>query len=255
MDLAAAGPDGTIWYMSDTAQSGTSGPEAASQVGRVAEDGTITEFPIPMADAADPQFAPLGTYSRASGIIASADGGAWFSRTLSSGEGVFHSSIGRVSPNGGTITTFPLAKTIGESVTSMAAGPDGNVWFTTASAIQSGVIGRITPSGELTAFPLPAAGTGSSSLMKILAGPDGNLWFTRVIKSGSQGDEGTSRIGRITSAGVITEFPLPPGADRFRIIADMAAGPDGNLWFAEMNGDGEVWKPSIGRVTPTGGHH
>jgi virginiamycin B lyase len=250
MDQAAAGPDGAIWYVSDTAQSGTSGPEAASQVGRIATDGAITEFPIPMADAADPQFAPVGAYSRASGIIASADGGAWFSRTLSSGEGVFHSSIGRVPPSGGALTTFPLARAMGESVSSMVSGPDGNLWFAMGPSSAVNVIARITPGGELTVFPLPALGASRiGDLTKIVVGPDGNLWFTRMIR---QGDGGASRIGRITPAGVIAEFPLPPGADRFRIVADMAAGPDGNLWFAEVDGDGGSVRPSIGRVTPAG---
>ena len=49
-------------------------------------------------------------------------------------------------------------------------------------------------------------------------------------------------IGRITTGGVITEFPLPtPSQPR-----DIVAGPDGNLWFTEFNAD------VLSRITPDG---
>ena len=37
---------------------------------------------------------------------------------------------------------------------------------------------------------------------------------------------GVRQIGQITSAGDLSEFPLPPA-----IGPGIAAGPDGNLWF------------------------
>ncbi|HYK84752.1 MAG TPA: Virginiamycin B lyase, partial [Ktedonobacteraceae bacterium] len=48
-------------------------------------------------------------------------------------------------------------------------------------------IGRITPSGVITEFPLPTSG---SSPAEITSGPGHNLWFT---------ESGTSKIGQITS--------------------------------------------------------
>ena len=45
-------------------------------------------------------------------------------------------------------------------------------------------------------FPIP---TINSSPYDITAGPDGALWFT----------EPGVKIGRITTAGVITEYPVP----------------------------------------------
>ena len=52
-----------------------------------------------------------------------------------------------------------------------------------------------------------------------------------------------SKIGRITTAGVITEFPVPTAGSSPRGIT---AGPDGNLWFTEwLSG-------KIGRITPAG---
>jgi len=52
----------------------------------------------------------------------------------------------------------------------------------------------------------------------ITAGPDGALWFTK--------DRG---IGRITTAGVITEYPTVNTAP-----TQITAGPDGELWFTEL---------------------
>jgi hypothetical protein len=68
-------------------------------------------------------------------------------------------------------------------------------------------------------------------------GPDGNLWF-----AGSNFGSSDSMIGRITTAGALTEFPLRPGHQP----ASIAPGPDGNLWFTEKDGN------RIGRITPSG---
>jgi hypothetical protein len=106
-------------------------------------------------------------------------------------------------------------------------GPDGNLWFTEASGNR---IGRITPLGVITEFPVP---TTFSDLSGITAGPDGNLWFTEF--SGN-------KIGRITPSGVITEFPVPFASGG---PVGITAGPDGNLWFTEMSGN------KIGRVNLT----
>jgi virginiamycin B lyase len=56
-------------------------------------------------------------------------------------------------------------------------------------------------------YPIPTA---NSSPNGIAAGPDGALWFTENAK-----------IGRITTAGAITEYPIGSAA---RVIV---AGPDG----------------------------
>ena len=77
---------------------------------------------------------------------------------------------------------------------SIAAGPDGDVWFTEAEGDN---IGRITPAGTITEYSLPSA---NSCPGGIAAGPDGNLWFTEIDRN---------RIWRITPGGTMTEFPLP----------------------------------------------
>ena len=55
----------------------------------------------------------------------------------------------------------------------------------------------------------------------IVTGPDHNLWFVEA---------GGEKVGRITTAGVITEFPIT-GAQS---LVGIASGSDGNLWFTDQ---------------------
>ena len=55
--------------------------------------------------------------------------------------------------------------------------------------------------------------------------PDGALWFTEVDGN---------KIGRITTAGVISEYPVPTAGSRPYWIT---AGPDGAVWFTEQFGN------------------
>lgn len=120
----------------------------------------------------------------------------------------------------------------------IAAGPDGNMWFTDNA---SNAIGRITPGGAVASFPVPTSTTLSSGpgLFSLAAGPDGNMWFTEFYGN---------MIGRITPAGEVTTFavPTPAGAQSGMAPYGIAAGPDGNLWFT-MD-----FANAIGRITPAG---
>ena len=73
------------------------------------------------------------------------------------------------------------------------------------------------------------------------AGPDGNIWFN---------EEG-GKIGKITPAGVVIEFPVPTTTET---PSSITAGADGNLWFTvdtqyydnkQLRGD---WKIAIGET-------
>ena len=90
-----------------------------------------------------------------------------------------------------------------------------------------------TPS--IREFPVPSP---NAEPIGIALGPDGNLWFTEW------GPNGSPRIGRITTSGVVTGFAAGLTAERQPV--GIAAGPDGNLWFAEPAGD------RIGRITTSG---
>ncbi|MGO9809973.1 MAG: Ig-like domain-containing protein, partial [Isosphaeraceae bacterium] len=216
-----AGPDGALWF------TGIPG-----EIGRITTAGVVTEFAVSATPTA---------------IAAGPDGALWF--TGVPGE------VGRISTTG-VVTEFavpeippPAGSSPGTAgtlatLTSIAVGPDGALWFTGVP----GEVGRITTAGIVTEFAVPAipgspaiagssAGTPSTpaTLNSITAGSDGALWFTGV----------PGEVGRITTAGVVTEFATPnftPPSNG--IVTTITMGPDGNLWL--------TGNTAIGRITPTG---
>ena len=153
--------------------------------------------------------------------LASGAGGMWYT-TGNHVVGVVHPDL--------TVEEFA---TTGYAI-DIAAGPDGNMWFTEViydEYVNHGLIGRVTPAGTVTEFTIP---TDNSDPDGITAGPDGNLWFS---------ENDAAKIGRITPDGVFTEYPLPNLLLR---PAGIAAGPDGNLWFVDHDFS------HVGRMTPAG---
>jgi hypothetical protein len=92
----------------------------------------------------------------------------------------------------------------------------------------------VLPGGQFQNFPIPNPVSGLCP-HKIVAGPDGNLWF--------QYGSGL-KVGRLTTAGVYTEFELISGTD----VHDIAAAVDGNLW-ATHSDFVDAW---VSRITPFG---
>ena len=128
------------------------------------------------------------------------------------------------STSGQTISEIPLAQ--GRLPAGITSGPDGNIWFVEEHGDR---IGRLTPAGALTEFPLAVPG---SFPRGITAGPDGNLWFTEL----------PGRIGRITPSGILTESTIPLTPAEPVLIT---SGADGNLWFTDFY-------DRIGRLTTSG---
>ena len=182
--------------------------------------GTITEFKTGLT-AGSPY-----------GICAGPDGNMWFAEYGSNPP-----TVGRITTSG-TITEFTFGISQGNP-TNICAGPpaDGNLWFTES---QGAKIAKISPlTGTVTEFS--TAGVAPNSVpWQITAGSDGNLWFTD--QDGA--DEGAG-IGRITPAGVVTEFATPTTNS---LPTGICLGSDGNIWFTE----GANQANQVGRVTPAG---
>jgi virginiamycin B lyase len=153
------------------------------------------------------------------------------------------SPIARAEPIGG-VEHFPTRCDVG----TLAAGPDGNVWFTcfreSSSAGGKAIVGRITPQGEVSEF---SAGIPTDvGVGDIVAGADGNLWFTLSAGVSAPLRRGhPSAIGRVTPAGVVTLFRA--GLRKQSVPGEIIAGPDGKLWFVDGGSP-----PEIGRITPQG---
>lgn len=97
----------------------------------------------------------------------------------------------------------------------ITAGPDGNLWFT---EYQTGRIGKITPTGQITEF----SDSNTALQPQITVGPDGNIWYPTA-----------NQVARITTAGNITHFGpfnVPTGTGIGS--AGITTGPDGNVWVA-----------------------
>lgn len=102
------------------------------------------------------------------------------------------------------------------------------------------VINEAPPPSPSTAgtFSQMATLTRDSGPTDIAVGSDNNLWFT---------EQGADKIGRITTEGQVTEFPLPAvSPPESRSPWGIALGPDGAMWFTENSGN------KIGRITTSG---
>jgi len=130
-------------------------------------------------------------------IIAGPDGNLWYA-----GDGVNVSGNFNLSKitTAGVITEYDIGQF---DANFLAAGPDGNIWFTDHANQAVGVFNLTT----LTATEYPVSGANPEG---IVAGADGNLWFAEA--------DGNN-IGRITTAGVVTEYAVPTAGSNPTFIA------------------------------------
>ncbi|MFI5180583.1 MAG: hypothetical protein ACHQPI_04265 [Thermoanaerobaculia bacterium] len=191
--------------------------------------------------------------------------------------------IDRLSLDGKVLTSFGLTNQTW--AVGFVTGPDGNLWFTEPDLYRGGAggardvggVGKVTPGGVVTEYPINGAGGasiiagpqgnlwlilkgayaealaklslqgvvsqiatwyGTLNPVSLATGPDGNVWFTA-----NNADFSAAYLCRITLDGVVTQYAVPtPNAN----VVDIVTGPDGNLWFTEYNAN------KIGRMTPQG---
>lgn len=241
------GANGNLWV---AIVNGSPGPDEIASVGMDGSISTTITLPTQQSSYRGIALGPDGNIWLA--IYDAGNGKDWIARAKPSGTVTLFTAPG--------FTTYP----------DITNGPDGNLWFTTGNGV-----GKITTAGQITLYSLPSGGHYSYSIRK---GPDGALWFTdclsseigRVTTSGSfsfvavptgnscpwgitdgpdgnmwfteQGQIGAPGIGRITPAGVITEFHLSTKSQPMGI----RAGVDGSLWFTDAG------RRAVGRIT-TGG--
>jgi len=134
-----AGPDGNLWFTDDL-----------DRIWRVTPSGTFSAF------------APRTSSSGLIGITAGADGNLWFAESTAN-------QIGRITASGQLLEEIAIPSP-NARLRAITRGADGNVWFLEA-ARGAPSLGRVTPSGTISEFPIPAVPT------SICSGPDGNVWF------------------------------------------------------------------------------
>lgn len=204
---------------------------AAASAAPVASSAQVTAFP-------QPDVPPTGGNGP---LIFGPDGQAWFTgyypETYSPGEEArYFPQIVRIDQQG------QVGVVLEQRADGFTLGPDGNVWLTSTRWVS-----RLTASGEITSFPMPDEQVGQNFTQAagpIVTGSDGNLWLSgyRAVSIGGEA-RSVATIARMTLAGEVTQFELPgPGSFPTRL----ALGPEGNVWFTEMQED------KVGRITPTG---
>jgi virginiamycin B lyase len=191
------------------------------RIASITPTGTVTEFPVTLNNE------PLN-------IASGPDGALWFTE-----DGIVNGGIGAIGrlTTSGNLTEYLLPTPPGRDsgVGDIAVGPDGNLWFTWVSldptqplSTASHSVGRITPLGTITEFPISPGGGWPPG--GIASGPDGNVWF-------AQGQ--ANSIGLMSTSGVLTEYSVPTTGG---FPVDVTVGSDGNVWFSEANAS------KIGRV-------
>jgi virginiamycin B lyase len=178
---------------------------------------TPTATPVVLAGKVT-EFAPPSSLGFLGPMAVGPDGTVWFGASASTPP-----AIGRVNASG-DFSQFVLRQPAGISfsfVGGLVTGPDGALWFT-VQGWEAGMIGRLTTAGSIRYFRVPGQAPPYQIVSAIAVGSDGALWFTEGL---------ANAIGRITTQGKITDFPLPAASlgNEFRITA----GPDGALWFAQ----------------------
>jgi streptogramin lyase len=210
---------------------------ATACVGSISASGTVTEFSTGLAE------------NNSVGMV-TADKDAWFTTD--------HNGIGKITP-AGKIHLYGLPDDNSQP-TAITLGPDGNLWYVEAEGDN---VGYITPEGKATEYNVGF--NGSSNSFGIAAGSDGRIWFCDPANStpqiGAINTDGTGltyysagltgqadsivagpdgnlyfgefggAIGRITTAGAITEYPLPQSEGSFPVLS-LTVGPGGNIWFS-----------------------
>src|SRR5262245_39846810 len=157
---------------------------SAGKVGRLdPATGSIVEFQLPTAN------------SQPQGIVVGPDGALW--GTEAAGNRVFRITLQ------GRATEFEIP-TPNSVPVAIAAGRYGYLWV---SELTGGKLLRVSRSGRMREFPLPAG----ARPYGLVSAPDGNVWFA---------DRGRNRIGQVTPAGRVFDFPIAtPNAQPTAILA------------------------------------
>jgi virginiamycin B lyase len=103
----------------------------------------------------------------------------------------------------------------------MGFGADGKtIWFTGKA---TGTVGKITPDGKITTYPLKTVG---SVPIYVRAGNDGTMWVTELVGN---------KIARIGTDGSVLEIAIP--TNNSRPIAIVPEPGSNAMWFSEEAGN------------------
>ncbi len=209
------GPDGAIWFTASQYY-----PFKVS-VFRITISGEITEYPLPTE------------FSTPRAITTGPDGALWFTGD--------RGQVGRLEANGTGFRFYNLPQYPIEGYLAPGAivtGPDGNLWFGAVGPDGNENMVRVSPTGTISQFPVARY----YGITGVANGPDGAIWFL-------EGGRNPPLVGRITTSGVLTEYPVTAESP----LMNITAGPGLTLWLTGlMAGVGRIsLAPSAAGAIPT----
>ena len=157
-------------------------------------------------------------------IVKGSDGAFWYP------DG---SAIDRVTTDG-QWQQFALRAGDTDTVVSVAAGSNGNIWFVEDHVGASDItyytdqIGTISTAGAITQFSLANLGP-RLRVSELVPSADGSIWFTMQgwMPDDITEDPNAHFVGHVDSSGTITSYTLPPDSN---VWDSSTIGPDGTLW-------------------------
>ena len=169
----------------------------AAFIGAIDADGTAQTYPLDKSE-------PWSRRDWIRGLVKGPDGNIWFAG---------FQSLGKIDP-GGVVTRFKDVW----GVATLLAGRDGYLW----AAEREDGIARVSVDGSVKRFGLPLKG---SYAVKLAQDTENNIWFL---------DEVGETLGHIDASGRVTQERLDPVIHQGKIL-DIAATPDGLVWFASAS--------------------
>jgi streptogramin lyase len=169
---------------------------------------------------------------------------------------VFAAPSAALAPPGG-VEEFPFPITEEFPSSGFVEGPDGNIWFTVntdSGGTEVGKVGLVNLAGQIHEYAVPTTKPSStehpedSDPYQMAAGPDDTLWFTDL--GDNNNDE--QLIGQVALGKGEPQIKEFPDGAKENELGPIAAGPEGNMWFAtaQFGNEDKIW-----RIKPNGELH
>jgi virginiamycin B lyase len=220
----------TVWFTG----------KATGTVGRIASDGTLATWQLPTISS-------LPIYIRPGPDPAKGGTRETMWVTELTGNRIAAVSVEAAAP-GAARSRLPRADirefvipTPNSRPIAVELGPDGRMWF---SEEAGGKVGRIEADGSVSEFLLPTPASKPPYLLAALAfDKAGNLWLQQYVDHAHPDAAMPDRIVRVPGnllvgparAWTEKEVDLYPVPTRDTVMHRIAQGPDGVIWFTEMN--------------------